>query len=61
MIAKHIPYVKLAMAVSVSFVLQGEATGVADDAAPAVNIQCRVDIHLEINYFAVRQKGFMCN
>ena len=59
MIAKHILYVKLAMAVS--FVVQGQATGVADDAASAVNIQCRVDIQLEINYFAVRQKGFMCN
>ena len=59
MIAKHILYVKLAMAVS--FVVQGQATRVADDDASAVNIQCRVDIHLEINYFAVRQKGFMCN
>ena len=59
MIAKHILYVKLVMAVS--FVVQGQATGVADDAASAVNIQCRVDKQLEINYFAVRQKGFMCN
>ena len=60
MIAKHILYVKLRW-LSGAFVVQGQATGVADDAASAVNIQCRVDIHLEINYFAVRQKGFMCN
>ena len=61
MIAKHILYVKLAM--SVSFVCRDRPQGrVADDAAAAaVNIQCRVDIQLEINYFAVRQKGFMCN
>ena len=36
MIAKHILYVKLAMAVS--FVVQGQATGVADEDDAAVNI-----------------------
>ena len=59
MIAKHIIYVKTCD--GCHFVVQSQATGVADEAASAVNIQCRVDKQLEINYFAVRQKGFMCN